>query len=244
MSLLTGKTAIITGATRGIGKAIALKFAKEGANIAFTDLAPVIEQIGADTEKEIAAWAQLNERGITVGVDQGSAAELTVRELLPQATVAYFTDKFMGYTAVAQGKIDAFVYDRLQMQLAIEEVGVFRLLFAAACSAITKPFGIRGVFYRIAGTAARAIDGPCDCTIPPYNHYAKKAPKDPDQVARRLAGLLGCRVVIIDANDLGVEVLGRSSSSIPTLFCKQVFRDNPLGQSRESTPLCVVRRAR
>ena len=130
------------------------------------------------------------------------------------------------------------------MQLAIEEVGVLRLLFAAACSAITKPFGIRGVFYRIAGTAARAIDGPCDCTIPPYNHYAKKAPKDPDRVARRLAGLLGCRVVIIDANDLGVEVLGRSSSSIPTLFCKQVFRDNPLGQSRESTPLCVVRRAR
>ena len=130
------------------------------------------------------------------------------------------------------------------MQLAIEEVGVFRLLFAAACSAITKPFGIRGVFYRIAGTAARAIDGPCDCTIPPYNHYAKKAPKDPDRVARRLAGLLGCRVVIIDANDLGVEVLGKSSSSIPTLFCKQVFRDNPLGQSRESTPLCVVRRAR
>ena len=129
------------------------------------------------------------------------------------------------------------------MQLAIEEVGVFRLLFAAACSALTKPFGIRGVFYRIAGTAARAIDGPCECTIPPYNHYAKKAPKDPDRVARRLAGLLGCSVVIIDANDLGVEVLGRSSSSIPTLFCKQVFRDNPLGQSSESTPLAVVRRA-
>ena len=128
------------------------------------------------------------------------------------------------------------------MQLAIEEVGVLRLLFAAACSALTKPFGVRGVFYRIAGTAARAIDGPCDCTIPPYNHYAKKAPKDPDRVARRLAGLLGCGVVIIDANDLGVEVLGKSSSSIPTSFCKQVFRDNPLGQSHESTPLCVVRR--
>lgn len=38
MGLLEGKTAIITGAARGIGKAIALKFAKEGANIAFTDL--------------------------------------------------------------------------------------------------------------------------------------------------------------------------------------------------------------
>lgn len=32
MGLLTGKTAIVTGAARGIGKAIALKFASEGAN--------------------------------------------------------------------------------------------------------------------------------------------------------------------------------------------------------------------
>ena len=38
MGLLEGKTALITGAARGIGKAIALKFASEGANIAFTDL--------------------------------------------------------------------------------------------------------------------------------------------------------------------------------------------------------------
>ena len=38
MGLLTGKTALITGAARGIGKAVAMKFAQEGANIAFTDL--------------------------------------------------------------------------------------------------------------------------------------------------------------------------------------------------------------
>lgn len=130
------------------------------------------------------------------------------------------------------------------MQLAIEDVGVPRLLLAAACSALTKPFGVRGVFYRVAGTAARAIDGPCDCTIPPYNGFAKKAPLEPDRVARELASFLGCRVVIIDANDLGVEVLGKSSDGIPTAFCKQVFRDNPLGQSDESTPLCVVRAVR
>ena len=54
MGLLTGKTAIITGAARGIGKAIALKFAAEGANIAFTDL--VIDENGQNTEKEIAAY--------------------------------------------------------------------------------------------------------------------------------------------------------------------------------------------
>ncbi|MCC8119540.1 MAG: 3-oxoacyl-[acyl-carrier-protein] reductase [Bacteroidales bacterium] len=53
MKLLEGKTALITGAARGIGKALALKFASEGANIAFTDLA--IDENGKATEAEIAA---------------------------------------------------------------------------------------------------------------------------------------------------------------------------------------------
>jgi 3-oxoacyl-[acyl-carrier protein] reductase len=55
MGLLTGKTALITGAARGIGKAIALKFAEEGANIAFTDLFIDEEHGGLATEREIAA---------------------------------------------------------------------------------------------------------------------------------------------------------------------------------------------
>lgn len=53
MKLLEGKTAIITGAARGIGKAIALKYAQEGANIAFTDLA--VDDNAKQTEKEIEA---------------------------------------------------------------------------------------------------------------------------------------------------------------------------------------------
>ncbi|HOV71192.1 MAG TPA: 3-oxoacyl-[acyl-carrier-protein] reductase [Dysgonamonadaceae bacterium] len=53
MKLLEGKTALITGAARGIGKAIALKYASEGANIAFTDL--IIDENAKATENEIAA---------------------------------------------------------------------------------------------------------------------------------------------------------------------------------------------
>ncbi len=54
MGLLDGKTALVTGAARGIGKAIALKFASEGANVAFTDLA--INEAAEQTLRELEAY--------------------------------------------------------------------------------------------------------------------------------------------------------------------------------------------
>ena len=54
MKLLEGKVAVVTGAARGIGKAIAMEFAKNGADVAFTDL--TIDENGKATEAEIAAF--------------------------------------------------------------------------------------------------------------------------------------------------------------------------------------------
>lgn len=54
MGLLDGKVALVTGAAKGIGKAIALKFASEGADIAFTDL--VINEAAEETVAELEAF--------------------------------------------------------------------------------------------------------------------------------------------------------------------------------------------
>lgn len=54
MKLLEGKVALITGAARGIGKAIAVKYASQGANIAFTDL--VIDENTDATKKELESY--------------------------------------------------------------------------------------------------------------------------------------------------------------------------------------------
>ena len=67
MELLKDKVALITGAARGIGKAIALKYASEGAHIAFTDL--VINEAAEETVKELEAF------GVTVKAYASNAAE-------------------------------------------------------------------------------------------------------------------------------------------------------------------------
>ncbi|MCE2787399.1 MAG: 3-oxoacyl-[acyl-carrier-protein] reductase [Bacteroidota bacterium] len=67
MTLLTGKTALVTGATRGIGKGIALKLAQHGANIAFTFVSSV--------EKAKAFEAELAALGIKAKGFQSNAAE-------------------------------------------------------------------------------------------------------------------------------------------------------------------------
>jgi hypothetical protein len=127
------------------------------------------------------------------------------------------------------------------LQLAIDEVGAPRILLAAAVSAVTKLFGVHGMFYRIAGPQAAAIDGPTSYTIPPYNQAATLGPRDPDAAARRISDAIGKPVAIIDANDAGCNVLGRSAG-IDRGLVSRLFADNPLGQAREQTPVCVVRR--
>ena len=64
--------------------------------------------------------ADLNQSERRIGISQGSAAEAAVASEFPEAAIVYYTDNLLGYTAVAQGKLDAFVFDQVQMQLTID----------------------------------------------------------------------------------------------------------------------------
>jgi len=131
------------------------------------------------------------------------------------------------------------------MEMALRECGTPRILFAAAVSAVTKAFGRKGDFYRIAGDKARAIDGPTSGTIPPYNKAVVLGPSRPREVARHLQTLLtaGVEVAVVDINDLGGNILGSTLDAAGEKRLVRILGDNPLGQGHQSTPLGVVRPA-
>ena len=79
MNLLKGKVAIITGASRGIGKAIALKFAENGADIAFTDIRR--DEIMEATEKELNTMG-IKAKGYASDASSFSGSADTVAEIL------------------------------------------------------------------------------------------------------------------------------------------------------------------
>ena len=86
----------------------------------------------------------------------------------------------------------------------------------------------------------RAIDGAVEYAIPPYNTHVSKGPLHAHTVAQDISQNINVPVVIIDANDIGVNVLGVSRGVNKQLIVK-IMKDNPLGQSNEQTPIGIIR---
>ena len=74
---------------------------------------------GEKKSDAVTSLAQLREPGRIIGVGIGTGDDAAVREAFPDAEIRYLEDSFMGYSGVASGKLDAFVYGKQQMELAI-----------------------------------------------------------------------------------------------------------------------------
>lgn len=168
-----------------------------------------------------------------VAVTQGRSYHL---DSIKPSKMAVFLSKYVTKTPIGIG-----LGSPQTMQLAIEEVGILRVLFSAFFGVIFKFLGIKGVFYILAGDKARSIDGAVPYAIPPYNKYVSKGPINPDKVAKEISEKLdGVKVAIVDANDIGVNILG-STSGVDRKFVAKAIKDNPLGQTDECTPVGIIR---
>jgi len=170
-----------------------------------------------------------------VAITQGRS--YLVEDIAPRK-LAFFLSKYVTRTpyGIGLGMPET-------MEMALRECGTLRILFAAAVSAVTKLFGRKGDFYRIAGDKARAIDGPTSGTIPPYNKAVVLGPERPREVAEHVKALLGGvpEVAVVDINDLGGNILGSTLDKAGEKQLVAILKDNPLGQGHQSTPLGVVR---
>lgn len=170
-----------------------------------------------------------------VAISQGRA--FPVSEIKP-SKLANFLVKFVYKSPYGIGLGSPWT-----MELAIREVGKVKITACAIIAGICKLFGVRGVFYNMLGEQVRAIDGPCDYTLPPYNTYAKMAPAKPHEVAKQLTKAMdGHKVIIIDANDIGVNILGKPDKKMEDEALAAIFKDNPLGQASQQTPIAIVRK--
>ncbi|WP_201276688.1 hypothetical protein [Marisediminicola senii] len=174
----------------------------------------------------------------TVIVSEKVAVLLTARAVpaadYPPGLVARTLVRFMRPPAGSRG-----LSVPEKMEYVVRTVGVPRLLLAAFASAVTRPFGVRGMFYRVAGSVSRDLDG----GRPPYEHllFPPLRPGEARRLCNDLERVLGAGVAVVDINDLGGSVRATSPNALAGDTLAAVLQGNPLGQKLTGTPFGVVR---
>lgn len=165
-----------------------------------------------------------------------------------QGKIVYKSDLKLGFWAnflskFAQKTPYGFsVGNPLKMQVAINLAGLPRILFASLCSGIAKIFGISGTFYKVAGHQISQIDGFYGEAFPQYSEIGILGPKDCDKICDELRNKYGFSFTVVDVNDLGGNVLGRSQDlKGKEKLILEILKDNPATQSAAQTPIIILR---
>ena len=151
--------------------------------------------------------------------------------------LAKFLSKFASHSSAGIG-----VDSPWKMQFAIDQCGAWKVIWAAVCAGVGKLFGKHGVFYDMVGQEVSGLDGFYDHEFEEYGQFGIRLPENPGKVCDEIEAATGVQAMIVDANDLNIEILGKASSvNLDDETLKGLIRDNPAGQSRELTPFILIR---
>ncbi len=151
--------------------------------------------------------------------------------------------KFLSKFASQKNRGGYGVGKAINMQYAIDKVGILKVLLVSICSGITKIFGIKGVFYKIVGQEVTGLDGFYDGAWKEYKDIGIEIPKNSTKVCNEIKEKLGISCMVVDSNDFGQEILGKSDDIKQSMQeLKQIIKDNPAGQGKQQTPLILIRK--
>lgn len=126
------------------------------------------------------------------------------------------------------------------LQIVIDQVGVWKVLYASLMHVAGRVVGRRGMFYEILGEAITAIDGYTG-TLPPFERAIVFAPQNADAFAQSVYERTGVACTVVDANDLEkAKVLG-ASAGVQRATVERALLSNPHGNGDEQTPIVVLK---
>ena len=151
---------------------------------------------------------------------------------------AKLMSKFAGINSTGVG-----MHEPYKLQLVIDMVGLPRVLLAGFVSANTRPFGVKGLFYKICGHGVAGIDGfYFRSSFERYKTLALINPENPVELSNEMTANTGIPVVIMDANDIDQNQLGKCDTfPLTDEQIQDALGDNPCGQGDEMTPIILIR---
>ena len=146
--------------------------------------------------------------------------------------------RFAGINSTGVG-----MHEPYKLQLVVDMCGLPRVLLASFVSAVTRPFGVKGLFYKICGHGVAGIDGfYFRSSFDVYKEMALINPEHPQELCDALTAETGVPTVLMDANDIDQNQLGKAHYfPLTDDQIQDALRDNPLGQGDELTPLILIR---
>lgn len=201
---------------------------------------------------------------VAVGEDQAALVERYIRPLYQEGDLLSFGAKVMCMCAksvktrqeVKPGLVarslwrfaginhtGVGMHEPYKLQLVIDMCGLPRVLLAAFLSAVTKPFGKKGVFYQVCGKGVGGIDGfYTRSSFPVYHELALINPPNAQELCDDLYHKTKIPVVLMDANDLQRDQLAKSEGfPLSDEEIQDAMQDNPSGQGDELTPFIIIR---